>query len=137
MTKHPPVYPLLWSMDVAGILDWATRVLRLTEVWRDPSDGSAVEHGELAFAGGRISVNIKRASDSEMGASGIALHLESREAVDASHAHAVAEGARFTQGADAPEESFVSYGFTALDPDGNQWWVHRETGALDALRAND
>ena len=42
-----------------------------------------------------------------------------------------AAGASIIQG---PEESVVAYSFTAVDPDGNQWWVNAETGFLDQLR---
>ena len=42
-------------------------------------------------------------------------------------------GAEIVQG---PEESRVAYSFTAVDPEGNQWWVNAETGMLDQLRAS-
>ena len=128
---NPPVYPLIWSNDVATILDWAQAALGLEESWRDPSGGTPVEHAELTWQGGRISVNVRPPPFAEAGPSGIGIHLDSREAVDATHARAAAAGAEIIQG---PEESFVAYSFTALDPDGNQWWVHAETGNLDALR---
>ncbi|MCR9095298.1 MAG: VOC family protein [bacterium] len=129
--SNPSVYPLIWSNDVAAILDWAATALGLEEIWRDPSDGAPVEHGELEWHGGRISVNVRPPPWAEAGPSGIALHLTTRAQVDQVHARAVDAGAQIIQG---PEESFVAYGFTALDPDGNQWWIHSETGNLDALR---
>ena len=63
---------------------------------------------------------------------GIALRVDNRDRVTATHARAQAAGATISQG---PEESRVAYSFTAVDPDGNQWWVHAETGFLDQLRA--
>lgn len=129
--NHPPVYPLLCSEDVARLLDWANPSLGLEEVWRDPRDGSAVEHAELGFSGGRISINQKTGLYTAMDPSGIALNVASRESVDKIAVRATAAGATIAHG---PEESFVSYSLTAIDPDGNQWWVHAETGALDALR---
>lgn len=53
------------------------------------------------------------------------------EVIDAILKRAREAGARISQG---PERSRVAYSFTAVDPDGNQWWVNAETGFLDTLR---
>lgn len=131
MTDTSEVYPLLWSADVAAIADWAQRCLGLTESWRAANDDGVVEHAELLWPGGRISVNAKRDQFANTGPSGIALRLDNRAAIDSCHARAVAAGAQIIQG---PEESRVAYSFTALDPDNNQWWVNAETGFLDSIR---
>ena len=55
----------------------------------------------------------------------------SRDEVDALFARATGAGAHMAR---ELEESVVAYSFTACDPDGNQWWVHAETGFLDELR---
>lgn len=129
---HSEVFPLIWSSDVAAIADWAVRTLALTETWRANGESGAAEHSELAWPGGRISVNVAKDTTESMGPAGIALRVDDRNRVDEVHAQAVAAGAEIVQG---PEESRVAYSFTAVDPDGNQWWVNAETGFLDELRA--
>lgn len=125
------VYPLLWSDDVGAIMDWAIASLGLSVAWLSASELGAIDHAELSWHGGRVSVNVRQDMYADMGPSGIALRLEGRAAVDASHVRASAAGARIVR---PPEESDIAYSFTLLDPDGNQWWVHAETGMLDSLR---
>ena len=125
------VFPLLWSEDVAGITDWAVSVLGLTESWRAPNEAGVVEHAEVHWPGGKVSINIKRPNE-HMGPSGISLRIDDRDQVEAIHARALAAGASITQPlADSP----IAYSFTATDQDGNQWWVNAETGFLDELRS--
>lgn len=130
-TPHAEAYPLLWSRDVAAIVDWAVTALGLEESWRAPGESGAVEHAELLWPGGRVTVSWERGPYENMGPSGIALRIDDRARVDAIHARAVAAGANITQ---PLQESRVAYSFTATDPDGNQWWVNAETGFLDGLR---
>ena len=125
------VYPLLWSSDVGAIADWAQRCLGLTESWRAADDDGTVEHSELLWPGGMVSINTKRDTFAESGPSGIALRVDDRRRVDELYTQATAAGATIVQG---PEESLVAYSFTAVDADGNQWWVNAETGFLDGLR---
>jgi uncharacterized glyoxalase superfamily protein PhnB len=125
------VFPLLWSKDVAGLADWAVESLGLAESWR-ASGESAVEHAELQWISGKVSINLDRGDN--MGPSGISLRVDSRDAVDETLSRAQAAGANISQG---PEDSRIAYSFTATDPDGNQWWVNAETGFLDELRASD
>ena len=125
-------YPLLWSEDPAAIADWAVGVLGVHEVWRaDDGQGGQIEHVELTWGGSKISINIKTDSYADTGPSGVALAADDRQLVQAAHERAVAAGAVITQ---PLVETRVAYGFTALDPDRNQWWVHVETGFLDQLR---
>ena len=123
------VYPLIWSDDVAALCDWAIAALGLTESWRAPGEDGRVEHAELRWFGGKVSVNISRGD--QIGPSGISLRVDDRKRVDEIHQRALAAGANITQG---PEETPVAYSFTATDQDGNQWWVNAETGFLDRLR---
>lgn len=131
METHTEVFPLLWSKDVAAIGDWAVETLGLVESWRAPGEDGQIEHLELHWFNGKISVNIDKGFGA--GPSGISLRVDDREVVDQIYQRAVASGADITQG---PEESPVAYSFTALDPDGNQWWVNAETGFLDELRGS-
>ncbi len=131
-TVTAEVFPLLWVDDVAGIADWAIASLGLSQAWRAANDDGHVEHAELLWSGGRVSINVKREQYAKMGPAGISLRLDSRSVVDNIHARAVAAGANIIQG---PEESPIAYSFTALDPAGNQWWVNAETGFLDKLRS--
>ncbi len=126
------VFPLLWTNDVDGIADWAIIALGLTESWRAADDNGKAEHAELLWPGGLVSINLKRDSMPDTGPSGIGLCLEDSAAVDAVYARAQASGANITPG---PEKTMVAYSFTATDADGNQWWVHAETGFLDKLRS--
>lgn len=128
------VYPLLWSEDVDQILSWAKHSLGLSEIWSAAGASGRTEHAELAWSGGRISINIKQEQYHSMGPCGIALRVDDRGAVDATLAKAKAAGAEIVQG---PQETAVAYSFTAVDPDGNQWWVNAETGMLDELRNGD
>ena len=66
-----------------------------------------------------------------MGPAGIALRMDDRARIDQAFETASANGAHILQ---PPGESTVSYSFTVVDPDGNQWWVNAETGFLDRLR---
>jgi uncharacterized glyoxalase superfamily protein PhnB len=125
------VFPLLASTDVGRISDWAVSVLGLTESWRAAGESGEVEHAELHWFSGRIIVNIRRDADSSLGPAGISLRVDDRAVVDSVYASATAGGADIFQDL---QESRVAYSFTALDPDGNQWWVNAETGFLDELR---
>ena len=128
------VYPLIWSDDVAQILDWAVSSLGLKESWRAPNEHGVIEHAELVWPGGRISINIRTPTTAHTGPSGIALRLDDRDKVAAVYDQAMASGAEIgTPLADSP----VAYSFTALDPDKNQWWVNAEAGMLDELRGNE
>jgi len=64
------VFPLLWSEDVERIVDWAVNALGLTESWRAPGK-NGLEHAELLWPGGRISINIRNDSTRDMGPAGI------------------------------------------------------------------
>jgi len=125
------VYPLVWSNDVGGIADWAVNTLGLSEAWRAVEDSGLVEHAELTWPGGRISLNIHHGGSQDMGPAGISLRVDDPERVQAVYKKAVSAGARIVQG---PETTRVAYSFTAVDPEGNQWWVNAETGFLDEIR---
>lgn len=126
------LFPLLWSDDVQAIVDWAVKTLDLKESWRAPGEDGRLEHAELLWPGGRISVNVKGRQYSAMGPSGISLRIDEKNRVDALYARASGAGAQIVQ---ELAESRIAYSFTAVDPDGNQWWVNAETGFLDELRA--
>jgi len=127
----PTAYPLLWCDNVATILDWAIKSLGLSAAWINATETGDFEHAELRWPGGLVSLNIKRDMYADMGPAGIALRLAANADVDACHARAVKAGANIVLG---PEESPVAYSFTAVDPDGNHWWVHAETPMFDELR---
>lgn len=124
------VFPLLWSKDVARVGDWAVSTLGLKESWRASGESGDVEHLELHWLNGKISINIDRGDDT--GPSGIALRVDDKAVVNEIHDRAVQSGAEIIQG---PEDSRIAYSFTARDPDGNQWWVNAENGFLDELRS--
>ena len=123
------VFPLLWSNDVEALLNWAVSTLGLRESWRAPGEDGRIEHAELHWINGKISINIDKGLG--MGPSGISLRVDNRETVDETHKRAASSGANISQ---RPEDSLVAYSFTATDPDGNQWWVNAESGFLDELR---
>ncbi len=127
------VFPILWSNDVGAIADWAVAALGLTESWRAASDSGVVEHAELHWSGGRVSINIKQDAYRNMGPGGISLRIDDPATVDAIYDKAVSTGARISRDL---AESRIAYSFTATDPDGNQWWVNAENGFLDELRNN-
>jgi len=128
------VFPLIWADDVGRIADWAVETLGLTESWRAAEDSGVVEHAELSWPGGRISLNIRHDSNRHMGPAGISLRIDDPERVKAVYAGAVRAGASIIQG---PETTRIAYSFTAVDPEGNQWWVNAETGFLDELRQDN
>ena len=124
-------YPLIWTEDVAALTDWAVHTLGLYESWRAPGEDGTIEHSELHWRTGRISINIRDARSAGMGPAGIALALSDQGDVDAVHVICTAAGGNITQ---PLAHSTVAYGFTVTDPVGNQWWVHAETGFLDEFR---
>ncbi len=126
------VFPLIWSKDVVAIADWAVTTLGLTQNWRADDANGVAEHVELAWPGGYVSLNVQAPSYANMGPCGIGLRLDSNTQVDEIHKIAQAANANITQ---PLQESPVAYSFTATDPDGNQWWVHAETGMLNSLRS--
>ena len=125
------VFPLIWSDDVEAILNFCVEALGMTEAWRAPGE-NGLEHAEVLWPGGRVSINIRTETTQDTGPSGISLRVDDRAQVEAVHQQAVAAGATIMMGL---TESRVAYSFTALDPDGNQWWVNAETGFLDELRS--
>ncbi len=127
----PEVFPLVFADDVGRIADWAVERLGLTESWRAVEDSGVVEHAELSWPGGRISLNIRHDSNQHMGPAGISLRIDDPQQVKAVYARAVTAGASIIQG---PETTRIAYSFTAVDPERNQWWVNAETGFLDQLR---
>lgn len=130
-SRPTAAYALLWSDDVAVISRWAQSALGFTEQWSVGTDNQ-FEHAELTGFDSTVSINVRSDSRQQaMGPAGIALPVDSDAAVDALYRQATAAGAEIVQG---PEHSPVAYSFTAVDPDGNQWWVHAETGMLDTLR---
>ncbi len=125
------VFPLIWTDDVEGILDWCVSSLGLTEAWRAPGE-NGLEHAEVLWPGGRVSINIRSETTRETGPSGISLRVDDKDQVAATYERAVQAGAEILMGL---TDSRVAYSFTAVDPDGNQWWVNAETGFLDELRS--
>jgi uncharacterized glyoxalase superfamily protein PhnB len=126
------IFPLIWTNDVAAIADWAVATLGLKESWRAPGEDGQIEHAELHWFAGKVSINIDKGMG--MGPSGISLRVDNPKVVDEIYERARTSGATINQG---PEKSLVAYSFTAVDQDGNQWWVNAETGFLDELRHND
>ena len=127
------VFPLIWSDDVEAILNFCVDALGLTEAWRAPGE-AGLEHAEALWPGGRVSINVRTDTTRETGPSGISLRVDDRDQVAAVYQRAVDAGASIMMGL---TESPVAYSFTALDPDGNQWWVNAETGFLDELRNSE
>ncbi len=127
-------FPLIWSNQPGEIADWAVDTLGLTETWRAANDEGHIEHVELAWGTGKISINIRGQQYVNMGPCGISLRLDDEAAVKEIYERAQKVGAEISQ---PLAESRVAYSFTALDADGNQWWVNAETGFLDQLRRGD
>ncbi len=126
------VFPLIDTSDVPALVDWAVGALGLVESWRAPAnDLGEIEHAELSWISGRVSLNLIRPGKVATGPARISLRVDDRSRVEALYRRAEAAGADITQG---PEETRVAYSFTATDPEGNQWWVNAETGFLDRLR---
>lgn len=130
-TPAREVFPLLFSDDVEAIVNWAVAALELKESWLAPGDDGRLEHAELHWGSGKISINVRR-PEHPAGPVSLSLRYDDRSEVERLHDRARAAGARITQGL---MESPVAYSFTALDPDANEWWVNAETGMLDELRA--
>jgi len=127
------VFPLVGTRDVPALVDWAVGVLGLVESWRAPAnDLGEIEHAELNWISGKVSLNLTRPGKAAIGPVSISLRVDDRSRVEALYRRAVAAGANITQG---PEETRIAYSFTATDPEGNHWWVNAETGFLDRLRA--
>ena len=131
--KTAEVFPLVWTEDVERLAQWAMDALDLKESWRAPGEDGTIEHLELHWFSGKISINIKGSQYAHTGPCGISLRIDDKETVDSLFRRAKDYGANITQDVmDSP----IAYSFTATDPDGNQWWVNAENGMLDQLRKN-
>ena len=127
------VFPLLYSDDVAALADWAIRTLEFSESWRAPGPDGLIEHAELLGFGGKISVNIRHDPTVPRAQAGIGLRIDDSGEVERLYAVAKAAGAEIVN---PLATSRVSFSFTVRDIDGNEWWVHAETGFLDQLRGD-
>lgn len=74
------VFPLIWTKDVAALADWAVNTLGLAESWRAPGEGGQIEHAELHWFNGKVSINIDKGMNT--GPSGISLRIDNNDAVD-------------------------------------------------------
>lgn len=95
-------------------------------------NGVTTEAHPLLWDKGRISINVKGEQYRAMGPSGISLRIDDRQRVERLYERDRASGMQIIRG---PEDTRVAYSFTALDPDGNRWWVNAESGFLDELRS--
>lgn len=127
--SFPTTYPLIYCSDVAATSSFLCD-LGFEEVWRvgEPE----VDHAEVAFAGGVVSLNRRTQEFMELGTSSVAIRCKSAAEVDELYARAIEIGADVFHSLD---DSFVARQFTLKDADGNVFWFHFETGALDDLRA--
>jgi uncharacterized glyoxalase superfamily protein PhnB len=125
------VIPALHYRDTNAAFRWLQETLGLSSSWVDWGDDGAVEHGELRWGGGLISINRARDQYERMGPAYICLEVEAAEDVDRHYQRVCAAGAQ-TDGppCDIP---FVGYSFTVSDPEGNAWNVGTFSG-LKALR---
>ena len=76
------VFPLIWSDDVERLLNWSVSSLGLKEAWRAPGE-QGLEHAEVLWPGGRVSLNIRTDSTRNMGPNGISLRVDDPTVVDA------------------------------------------------------
>ena len=129
-TRLPSVTPALhyWNADAA--LVWLTNVLGLTESWAHRSAEGGLQHAELRWGRGLVSINYKRSRYEQYGPTNVLLLAQDRGEVDAAYRRAVTAGADVVR---SPQEDPTGYGFTVRDPEGNQWQIG--TDALEALRS--
>ncbi len=132
-TQSEQLFPLLWSNDVEAVSRWAQDTLGLSLAWQAPGEHGGLDHVELTWGTGRVSVNRQAPEYQNMGPSGVAMQVDSKAHVDAVYALVKQTGTEIVRDL---ENSPIAYSFTVLDPDQNQWWVHFETGMLDELRNN-
>lgn len=127
--RLPSVTPALhyWNPDAA--LAWLTGVLGLRESWVHRSREGKIQHAELGWRRGLVSINYKRGRYEDYGPTAVLLLVDEAEQVDVVYQRATTAGADTLN---PPREDPTRYGFMARDPEGNLWQVSTDT--LEALR---
>jgi uncharacterized glyoxalase superfamily protein PhnB len=125
----PSVTPALHYSDADAALAWLTVMLGLTESWVHRSEEGRVDHAELRWGRGLVSINYRRGHYDRYGPTNVLLLADEPAHVDAAYQRAAAAGADIVR---TPHEDPTGYGFTARDPEGNLWQISTDT--LDPLR---
>lgn len=126
----PSVTPVLHYDDPDAALRWLVDTLGLTESWVSRAPDGSVQHAELRWRSGFVSLNYARGGYRASRGAFVSLTLE-REDVDAHYERAVAAGAEIVR--PIGESGYYFYGFAVRDAEGNTWEIGTD-GRLQELR---
>lgn len=128
------VIPSLHYRDATAGFRWLQDTLGLSLSWVHMGDDGAVEHCELRWGSGLVSVNRAAGRYEGIGPAFVCLEVDTAEDVDRHYERVRAAGAEpVGPPCDVP---FVGRSFTVRDPEGNTWDVGTFSG-LKALRGDE
>jgi len=120
------VVPLLVTRDPQSLLTFFSKTLDIEAHWKHEDGDGRVVHAEVLWGSDRISITAGEPRRCSLG-----LEVEDEATVERLFERAVLASAQIEMGL---THSKVAYSFTIQDTDGNQYWIHAETGYLDQLR---
>ena len=127
----PSVTPVLHYDDTGAALRWLVEALGMTESWVSRAPDGTVQHAELRWRSGFVSINYARGEYAASRGASVSLTLETEAEVDTLHERAVAAGARIVR--PIGESGYYFYSFSIEDPEGNRWEIGTD-GRLQELR---
>ena len=120
------VVPLLATRDPQPLLSFFSKTLDVEAHWKHEDGDGRLVHAEVLWGSDRISIAAGEPRRCSLG-----LEVEDEATVERLFERAVSASAHIEMGL---THSKVAYSFTIQDADGNQYWIHAETGYLDQLR---
>jgi uncharacterized glyoxalase superfamily protein PhnB len=131
LTLLPSVTPVLHYDDPGAALRWIVDALGLTESWVSRALDGSVQHAELRWRSGFVSINYARGEYPASRGASVSLTVETDAEVDALYERAVDFGARIVR--PVGESGYYFYSFGVQDPEGNRWEIGTD-GRLQELR---
>ena len=120
------VIPLLATRDPESLLTFFSKTPDVEAHWQHEDGDGRLVHAEVLWGSDRISL-----AKGEPRRCSLGLEVEDDATVERLFERAVSASAHIEMGL---THSKVAYSFTIQDADGNQYWIHAETGYLDQLR---
>ena len=125
---YPPVTAYLLYEDVAGALDWLTRVFGFRERLRHETEDGTVDHAEMLIGDdGLVMLGDPGAgyrNPKHLGAATVYVHVYVDD-VDAHHDRARAAGARIVR--PLADEAYGDRRYDVEDPEGHRWSFAQRT----------
>ena len=125
-TEAVRVVSLLVKKDPQSLLRFFSKTLGIEAHWKHEDGDGHVVHAEVLWGRDRISINAGEPRPCSLG-----LEVQDEQTVERLFERALSASAHIEMGL---THSKVAFSFTIQDPEGNQYWIHSETGLLDQLR---